>query len=87
MTQALRPDTRAVIKRESVDLFFNLLEPFHDPDLNLFAGSDEPAEVQYDVLTPKYQASGWHLPTYKLQVTNYELRNSLLVGKPAVPPS
>ena len=52
MTQALRLDTRSAIEREWVDLFFNLIEPFHDPDLDLFARSDEPVEMQY-LLTRK----------------------------------
>jgi SAM-dependent methyltransferase len=51
MAQALTPRTRGVIKREWVDLFCELLEPLCDPDVDLFAVRDEPAEVQY-VLTP-----------------------------------
>ncbi len=51
MTRALTPKTRASIKREWVDLFCELLEPLCDPDVDLFAVKDEPAEVQY-VLTP-----------------------------------
>ena len=51
MTRALAPKTRASIKREWVDLFCELLEPLCDPDVDLFAVKDEPAEVQY-VLTP-----------------------------------
>jgi SAM-dependent methyltransferase len=47
MTAALRSDTRDAIKREWVDLFCGLLEPFCDPSLDLFSGRDEPAEIQY----------------------------------------
>lgn len=52
MTQALTPQTRSVIKRDWVDLFCELLEPFCDPAVDLFDSKSEPAEIQY-VLTPK----------------------------------
>ncbi|UCC29533.1 MAG: methyltransferase domain-containing protein [Phycisphaerales bacterium] len=51
MAQALAPKTRAAIKRQWVDLFCELLEPLCDPDVDLFAAKNEPAEVQY-VLRP-----------------------------------
>ncbi len=51
MTRSLTPETRAVIKREWVGLFCELLEPLCDSNLDLFAGEDEPAEIQY-VLIP-----------------------------------
>lgn len=47
MANALTPQTRAEIKRDWVDLFCDLLAPFCDPNLDLFGGSDEPAEIQY----------------------------------------
>ncbi len=51
MAGALTPETRSSIKRDWVDLFCELLEPLCDPNFDLSANRDEPAEVQY-VLTP-----------------------------------
>jgi len=47
MANALTPATRAEIKRDWVDLFCELFTPLCDPALDLFSGSDEPAEIQY----------------------------------------
>lgn len=47
MANALSPGTRAEIKRDWVELFCELLTPLCDPALDLFPGSDEPAEIQY----------------------------------------
>lgn len=52
MVEALSSETRADIKREWVDLFDVLLQPFCDPAVNLFSGSSDPGEIQY-VLTPR----------------------------------
>lgn len=52
MAAGLKTETRAAIKREWVDLFCELLEPFCDPKLDLFSGGNEPAEIQY-VLSPR----------------------------------
>lgn len=43
---------RSEIKRDWVDLFCRLLEPFCRPDANLFTDPGDPVEIQY-VLTPK----------------------------------
>ncbi len=51
MTDALTPESRADIKREWVDLFFDLLRPICDPKFNLANADAEPAELQY-LLTP-----------------------------------
>ena len=51
MTDALTPETRNEIKREWVELFFDLLRPICDPEFNLTGGDAEPAELQY-LLTP-----------------------------------
>lgn len=51
MAAALSTDSRCAIKLEWVDLFCDLLGPLCDPQVDLFAGSDEPAEIQY-VLSP-----------------------------------
>lgn len=48
---AIHPHLRREIKRDWVDLFCDLLEPFCKPDLDLFAGSGESVEIQY-VLSP-----------------------------------
>lgn len=50
MANGLSPATRADIKRDWVELFCELLTPLCNPTLDLFPGSDEPAEIQY-VLT------------------------------------
>jgi len=55
MVRAINPRTRASIKREWVDLFLELLTPFCRPDLELFEGPSEPAELQY-LLTPSPKA-------------------------------
>ncbi len=47
MAQEISPSTRESIKREWVDLFIDLLEPFTNPTIDLFPGEDEPAEIQY----------------------------------------
>lgn len=47
MANGLTPTTRAEIKRDWVDLFCELLTPLCDPQFDLFAGDDEPAELQY----------------------------------------
>ncbi|HNQ23275.1 MAG TPA: methyltransferase domain-containing protein [Phycisphaerae bacterium] len=47
MANALTPDTRAAIKRDWVDLLYELLEPLCDPQLDLLPGKAEPAEMQY----------------------------------------
>jgi hypothetical protein len=52
MTRALTPENRLTIKNEWVDLFQELLEPICQPDFDVFANADEPAEIQY-VLTPR----------------------------------
>ena len=49
---AIHPHLRREIKRDWVDLFCRLLEPFCKPDLDLFTADGEPIEVQYE-LTPK----------------------------------
>lgn len=51
MTSALTPSTRSTIKREWVDLFREILDPFCSEDLDLFDSTADPAEIQY-VLTP-----------------------------------
>ncbi len=51
MTRALTAENRLTIKSEWVDLFQELLEPICNSNFDLFAGADEPAEIQY-VLTP-----------------------------------
>lgn len=43
---------RREIKRDWVDLFCTLLEPFCDPELDLFDEAEEAVEIQY-VLTPR----------------------------------
>ncbi len=50
---AIHPHLRREIKRDWVDLFCDLLEPFCKSDLDLFAGSDAPVEMQY-ILTPAH---------------------------------
>ena len=52
MANALTPANRAAIKRDWVDLFFDLIVPFCDSALDLFPGRNEPAEIQY-TLTPR----------------------------------
>jgi len=47
MTKAIARETRAAIKREWVDLFCELLGPLCQPDLDISATPDEPAEIQY----------------------------------------
>ncbi|MFQ5413644.1 MAG: methyltransferase domain-containing protein [Phycisphaerae bacterium] len=47
MANALTPATRAAIKRDWVDVVGALLGPFCDPSIDLFDGTDEPAELQY----------------------------------------
>jgi SAM-dependent methyltransferase len=47
MTEAIEPQTRLAIKREWVDLYASLCEPFCDPDFDLFGETSEPAEMQY----------------------------------------
>ena len=47
MAGAIAPQTREAIKREWVDLFCELLEPFCDPGVDFFAARNGPAEVQY----------------------------------------
>jgi len=47
MTDALNAATRAEIKRDWVELFMELLRPFFDPSVDLFAGNNEPGEIQY----------------------------------------
>lgn len=47
MANGLNSATRADIKRDWVDLFCELLSPLRDPKLDLFPGTDEPAEIQY----------------------------------------
>jgi SAM-dependent methyltransferase len=51
MANGMTPESRRAIKAEWVDLFVNLLLPFTTPDVDLFAGDDEPAEIHY-VLRP-----------------------------------
>lgn len=51
MAQAIDPQTRSDIKQEWIELFLELLGPLCDPDLDLFPGQDEPAEIQF-VLSP-----------------------------------
>lgn len=50
MANGLSDPTRLSIKTQWVDLFCELLDPFRDPNLDLFDGMNEPAEIQY-VLT------------------------------------
>jgi SAM-dependent methyltransferase len=47
MANALSPGTRAQLKREWVDLVYELALPFCNPDLDLFPNRDEPGEIQY----------------------------------------
>lgn len=47
MTQTLTPQTRASIKADWVDLFYDLFSPLLEPNLDLFPGNDEPGEIQY----------------------------------------
>ncbi len=48
---AIHPHLRTEIKRDWVQLFCDLLEPFAVPDIDLGSTSGEPVEIQY-VLTP-----------------------------------
>ncbi len=52
MANGLRPENRAAIKREWVELFMDLLTPICRADFDLFTTSSEPAEILY-VLAPK----------------------------------
>jgi hypothetical protein len=47
MANGLASDRRAHIKREWVSLVAELLAPFCEPGLELFADAAEPAELQY----------------------------------------
>lgn len=47
MANSISPGTRIEIKRDWVELFCELLSPLRDPQLDLFTGTDEPAEIQY----------------------------------------
>ena len=49
---AVHAHLRCEIKRDWVDLFCNLLEPFCRPDMDLFTDPGRPIEIQY-VLTPR----------------------------------
>lgn len=51
MANALDIETRRSIKHDWVSLLFGLLKPICTPDIDLFEGSAEPAELQY-VLRP-----------------------------------
>jgi len=52
MANALTPETRRQIKAEWIDLMVELLLPFTRPDVDLFPGPNEPAEMLY-VLKPQ----------------------------------
>ena len=47
MANAITPQTRAAIKRDWVDLWSDLLAPFAKPEIDLYSGPAEPAEIQY----------------------------------------
>jgi len=52
MAKALSPDTRSSIKRDWVDLFYELLAPLRRFDLTLSTATGTPVELQY-VLKPR----------------------------------
>lgn len=53
MANDLTPETRASIKADWCDLLIDVLEPLCNPELDLFAGDDEPGEIQYVLSTKR----------------------------------
>lgn len=49
LANGVAPQTRARVKRRWVDLFCELCEPFFDPDVDLLPGTNEPAEILYEL--------------------------------------
>jgi SAM-dependent methyltransferase len=49
LANSVTPETRSRVKRRWVDLFCDLCEPFFDPDTDLLPGTDEPAEILYEL--------------------------------------
>jgi SAM-dependent methyltransferase len=50
MANGLESEERTAIKRDWVDTCIELLTPFFAPDIELFTGANEPAEIQYVLL-------------------------------------
>jgi SAM-dependent methyltransferase len=47
ITSLLTPSDRSAVKAEWVELMCDLLTPLANPELDLFGGEEEPAEIQY----------------------------------------